>query len=208
MAEQSDRRTFTVTVEAGSRAEGLLDALREAGAGVTPAEETPAVGAPPVAPGLRAAPGDGPQPLQEERPRFEGSPFRDPNGFVYDSRAARLLTRWAQAIATGTTGRRRLDRLERIADQLMEAPMTDVVLGNPEFEASSSAFTLEDGSRLVLTRSGLDLERDTYSLFRLTGQVTQGDTCWLDWGYDPPVASTRLPLPGNMKPPVPSLEIG
>lgn len=213
--EQKDSRAVMVVFEPGGAAEKMLGALVWCGATLWPLEDIPRQelpegtelpAGPPVMPRLRAVP------QTEEKPVFEGESFNAPNGFFYDSRAAWYITRWSHAVALHRPGTHQQEQLSLLTDDLMneiepEEP-APVILANPGFDRAASAFTMADGSRLLLARSETDMERNTYCLFRLTGDVQRANACWLDWGYDPPVASTAVPLPGNISPALSSLEIG
>ena len=134
---------------------------------------------------------------------FEGAPFQAPNGFIYDSRAAWYITRWSHVIAMGKMDPWRMGVLH---EELMAFPHFMVSLANPQYLNTATAVSLEDGSSVIIARPANN--PDLTAVYRLTGEAGPGSVCCLDWGYDPPVASTAVPLEGNMNPPVSSLEIG
>ena len=212
---QQDNRAVMVVFEPGGAAEKMLGALVWCGATLWPLEDIPRQelpegtelpDGPPVMPRLRAVP------QTEEKPVFEGESFNAPNGFFYDSRAAWYITRWSHAVALHRPGTHQQEQFSLLMDDLLNeiqpANPTPVILANPGFDRAASVFMLRDGSRLISARYETDPDQDASRLFRLTGDVQQGNACWLDWGYDPPVASTAVPLPGNINPQRTSLEIG
>ena len=97
-------------------------------------------------------------------------------------------------------------QMDQLVGELIEFPCHDVTLANVEYQKAAVAVFLEDGSRVIMACS--KDHPDSISIHRLTGEAGPGCVCYLDWGYDPPVASIRVPLEGNMNPPVSSLEIG
>lgn len=131
----------------------------------------------------------------EDDTAFEGKPFKASNNFVYDSLAAWYITRWSHASALSARRSQRRNRIDQLLDELAELPHHDVVNASPGMLADAVAFTLEDGSRVIAIWPEKDPE--TAGIFRLTGETREGCACWLDWGFDPPVASSRVPLPAD-----------
>ena len=138
-------------------------------------------------------------------PSFEGRPFQAPNQFRYDSQAAWYITRWSEA-ASLHRGPRLEDALGKLMDELEVFWRTPVSLMNSQFLDEAEVFTLPDGSMVV---AAVPLENPrAFNLYRFTGEAPENGRVWLDWGYHPPVASARRPLPGNQDPPISSLNIG
>ena len=52
-----------------------------------------------------------------------------------------------------------------------------------------------------------ELPEGQFGLFRFTGPVEDGGTVYVDFGWHPPVASNREPLPGNLEMPKDSLVV-
>ena len=141
-------------------------------------------------------------PTQQTR-RFEGVPHQVPTGTVYDSTAAWYITRWAVQAGLpksnpGTTA--------QLLDELGSLPRFTVHLDSPGFHRVAVAHVFQDGSRAIRARPLLQQEGPG-ALIRLTGIAQAGDTLTLDYGYDPPVATSNTPLEGNRHPRTPSLPV-
>ena len=137
-----------------------------------------------------------------ETSRFEGLPHHTPTNTVYDSTAAWYITRWAVKTALPNSSPRFLDQL---LDDLDNLPNFTVYLDTPGFEDTAVAHIFRDGSKAIIAHP---LHQETPgALIRLTGAAQAGDTLAIDYGYDPPVASTRKPLEGNRQPRLPSLSM-
>ena len=95
--------------------------------------------------------------------------------------------------------------MEQMLAGLEEHPQREVTLASPGFLTEATVFTLTDGSMIMVDWPGEN--PGAFCLHRFTGGIPQDQQCWLDWGYNPPVASARRPLPGNERPQTESLEI-
>ena len=144
-----------------------------------------------------------PEPPRETE--LEGETFQDAIGNQFDSLAAYRISQWAQMAYHDIQfhdiqfRNRPFHRLKVLMDLMMESPHTEVNLANLN-QGEATAFTLADNSRLLAVRA-VNIP-EYFTLYRLTGPVTEHGTYWMDWGYEPPLASLNEPLPGNLQPPV------
>lgn len=133
-------------------------------------------------------------------PTGEGEAFKDPLGTEYDSWASMKIARWSN-LAFGF--RQNPNLLRKFMEELRQNPHEEVRTVNfGRMKGKATALILQDNSRLLAVH--LDPEEDFFMLYRLIGEVRRNGEYWRDWGYDPPVATLQVPLPGNQNPPIPS----
>ena len=139
--------------------------------------------------------------------RFEGTPYQAPNGTVYDSRAAHIITMWSMAHAFYGTQRHSYWDLYY---ELLESQVYYIRLegsGNLVRQVGR-AIRFEDGSMVaVLMKAGLsedgyvNMDGANYIVYRLINPTEPGETHYVNFGYDPPIVSCERPLEGHFQPP-------
>lgn len=137
--------------------------------------------------------------------QFEGAVFETP-AFTYDSMAAWYLVRWVQDATLGSKARVRA-KLEQLEDELLEQPSTSARVMNDIYADDGRVFTLPDGSRVLQVEPAHPETPDgVFCLYRFTGDLATGDDIYVDFAWNPPVASLQEPLSGNWEPAKTSLE--
>lgn len=136
---------------------------------------------------------------------FEGSPMETPM-FTFDSKAAWFIMRHLQDGALGSLARVRA-RMMDLEDELEEHPAHQVMVLNEIYQDEGRVFMLPDDSRVLLVRSNHpENPEEVFCLYRYTGEVAAGAEVYVDFAWNPPVASRQEPLAGNWIPPRTSLE--